>query len=47
MAKLLESPVTNMSKTEWLDRLKQEAITFYNKVQKDAENRQKKWEMWV
>lgn len=46
MAKFLESPITNMSKDEWLDKLKDAAIEFYKKVQRDAEKRQKEWQQW-
>jgi hypothetical protein len=43
MSKFLQSPTTTMSKEEWLNRLKKEAILFYKKVQIDAEKRQKEW----
>ena len=43
MTKFLQSPTTTMSKEEWLNRLKEEAILFYKKVQKDAEKRQREW----
>lgn len=46
MAKFLESPTTTMSKKEWLNKLKEEAILFYKKVQKDAEKRQQSWQNW-
>lgn len=46
MAKFLESPTTTMTKDEWLSKLKEEAIQFYKKVQKDAEKRQKEWHEW-
>jgi hypothetical protein len=44
MAKFLKTPTTNMSKEEWLSKLKSEAILFYKKVQQDAEKRQKEWQ---
>ena len=44
MSKFLESPTTTMSKEEWLNKLKVEAILFYKKVQKDAEKRLKEWQ---
>jgi hypothetical protein len=47
MAKFLESPTTTMSKEQWLNKLKTEAILFYKKVQKDAEKRQKEWQLWI
>ena len=47
MAKFLESPTTNMTKEEWLNKLKEQAILFYKKVQKDAEKRQQEWQQWL
>lgn len=44
MAEFLKSPKTNLTKEEWLNKLKEEAISFYKKVQKDAEKRQKEWQ---
>lgn len=44
MAKFLESPATSMTKEQWLTRLKEEAVAFYKKVQRDAEKRQKEWQ---
>jgi hypothetical protein len=35
-----------MSKEEWLNKLSEEAILFYKKVQRDAEKRQKEWQQW-
>lgn len=46
MAAFMKSPKTSLTKEQWLDRLKEEAITFYKKVQKDAEKRQKEWQKW-
>ena len=46
MAKFLESPTTTMTKDLWLNKLKENAILFYKKVQKDAEKRQKEWHQW-
>lgn len=46
MATFLESPTTTLTKEEWIDRLKTEAIAFYKKVQRDAEKRQKEWASW-
>ncbi len=43
MAKFLESPTTTMTKQQWLDKLKVQAIAFYKKVQRDAEKRQNEW----
>jgi hypothetical protein len=44
MVDFLKTPKSNLSKEEWLKKLKIEAITFYKKVQRDAEKRQKEWE---
>lgn len=44
MKEFLESPRTTMTKKEWLDRLKIEAISFYIKVQEDAKKRQEEWQ---
>lgn len=46
MSEFLESPKTNMTKQQWLDRLKVEAIMFYQKVQSDASKRQIEWQNW-
>jgi hypothetical protein len=46
MAKFLESPTTTLTKDQWLQRLKQEAIKFYKKVQADAAKREKDWANW-
>jgi hypothetical protein len=46
MAAFMKSPKTSLTKEQWLDKLKEEAITFYKKVQKDAEKRQKEWQKW-
>jgi len=47
MAKFLDAPTTTLTKEEWLNKLKTEAITFYKKVQIDAGRRQKEWQDWV
>lgn len=44
MAKFLESPKTQLTKAEWLARLKTEAVAFYKKVQADARKREAEWE---
>jgi len=46
MTKFLESPVTTLTKEEWLAQLKKEAIEFYEKVQKDSKKRQQEWQNW-
>lgn len=46
MVEFLKSPKSNLTKDEWLNRLKKEAISFYKKVQRDAAKRQKEWENW-
>lgn len=43
MKKFLDSPKSKISKDDWLKRLKEEAIMFYQKVQKDAIKREKEW----
>lgn len=43
MVKFLESPSTTMTKNEWLNKLKHEAITFYKKVQADSKKRELEW----
>lgn len=47
MAEFLKNPRTNLTKEQWIERLKKEAITFYKKVQKDAEKRQTDWQKWL
>ena len=46
MVEFLKSPKTNLTKEQWLDKLKNEAILFYEKVKKSAEKRQKEWQKW-
>lgn len=46
MVEFLKSPKSTLTKEEWLNRLKEEAISFYKKVQRDAEKRQKEWQQW-
>lgn len=46
MVEFLKSPGTTMTRQEWLERLKQESIEFYKKVQKDALKRQQQWQEW-
>jgi hypothetical protein len=46
MVNFLKSPKSTLTKDEWINRLKSEAIMFYKKVQKDAEKRQKQWQDW-
>jgi hypothetical protein len=46
MVNFLKSPKTNLSKEEWINKLQQEAILFYKKVQRDSEKRQKEWQNW-
>ncbi len=46
MVQFLKSPKSNLTKGQWLNKLKEEAILFYKKVQKDAEKRQKEWQQW-
>ena len=47
MVNFLKNPKTTMTKEQWIERLKTEAIAFYKKVQKDAEKRQKDWQKVV
>jgi hypothetical protein len=44
MTAFLKSPKTSLTQDEWKLRLKDEAIAFYKKVQRDAETRQKEWQ---
>jgi DNA polymerase III alpha subunit (gram-positive type) len=46
MVEFLKSPKTTMNKEQWLERLKMEAIAFYEKVQKDAKKRQEEWQQF-
>ena len=46
MVEFLKSPNTDLTKEQWLDKLKQEAIVFYKKVQRDAEKRQQEWQTY-
>jgi hypothetical protein len=46
MVEFLKSPKTDLTKEQWLDKLKQEAIVFYKKVQRDAEKRQQEWQTY-
>jgi hypothetical protein len=46
MVEFLKSPKTSLTKEQWLNKLKEEAILFYKKVQKDSEKRQKDWQQW-
>lgn len=46
MTEFLKSPTTTMTRQEWLERLRQEAIDFYKKVQHDAGRRQQTWQDW-
>lgn len=43
MAKFIKSPKTELTKSEWLARLKTEAVAFYKKVQRDAQKREHEW----
>lgn len=43
MVKFLESPKSTLTKDEWINKLKQEAIAFYKKVQVDAKKRESEW----
>lgn len=44
MVEFLKSPKTNLTKDQWLNKLKEEAVLFYKKVQRDAEKRQTEWQ---
>lgn len=46
MVDFLKSPKTNLTKEQWLAKLKDEAVEFYAKVQKDAKKRQQEWQKW-
>ena len=43
MAAFLANPRSQLSKEEWLQRLRTAARDFYAKVQRDAERRQREW----
>ena len=43
MVTFFESPKTSLTKDEWIDRLRKEAISFYSKLITKTENRKKKW----
>ena len=43
MNQFLESPQTTLTKDQWKDTLKQQAIAFYRKVQIDANKRENEW----
>jgi hypothetical protein len=46
MVEFLKSPKTNLTKEQWLNKLKEEAVKFYNKVQRDAKKRENEWTCW-
>jgi hypothetical protein len=46
MVEFLKSPKSSLTKEQWLNKLKEEAILFYKKVQRDSEKRQKEWQQW-
>jgi len=43
MGNFLKSPRTTLTKEQWLQRLGQEAVSFYSKLLKKTENRKKEW----
>lgn len=43
MVDFLESPYTTLTKEQWIQRLGQEAVSFYSKLIKKTENRKKEW----
>lgn len=43
MVSFFDSPVTSMTKQEWIDRLHSEAVVFYDKLIVKTMNRKKKW----
>lgn len=46
MTEFLKSPVTSLTKEEWLSRLQKEAVAFYQKVQADAIKRENEWKLF-
>jgi len=44
MVEFLKSPKTSLTKEEWLAKLKEQAIEFYKKVQRDAIKRELEWQ---
>ena len=43
MVKFLKSPKTTLTKSEWIERLHQEAISFYTELIRKTEIRRKEW----
>jgi hypothetical protein len=43
MVSFFESPRITLSKDEWVDRLRKEAVSFYSKLIIKTENRKNKW----
>ena len=44
MAQFLTNPKTSLTKQEWLDKLKQEAIMFYTKLEIKTIKRKQLWQ---
>jgi hypothetical protein len=43
MISFYESPKTSMTKEEWIERLKKEAVVFYDNLVRKTEKRKKQW----
>lgn len=46
MAKFLQEPTTDLSREQWMDRLRQEAVMFYDNLMAKTRRRQTKWQKW-
>lgn len=46
MKEFLTNPKTMLTKDQWLNKLQQEAVKFYNKVQRDSAKREADWQQW-
>lgn len=47
MAEFLKSPVGDLSVTEWKSRLRDEAMKFYERLEKKTQVRKNKWKQWT
>jgi len=46
MTEFLKSPKTTLTKEQWIDKLKEEAVQFYDRLILKTESRKKKWQKW-
>lgn len=47
MVEFLKSPTSNMSVADWKARLRDEAIKFYERLEKKTQSRKNKWKQWA